>query len=264
MTSAARIAANRRNALASTGPRTGAGKARSAQNARLSTGPRTPAGKAASAQNARRHGLTLSVAGDPAWSEAIQSLARSIAGADADAEGYDLACLIAEADIGVMRARRARADLCAAVAAAPGEGDRIVRLAAVGDYEQRALARRKFAIREFDAHLEWRSRKQAEPNPPRAEGIRENEPNPTSVATIRENEPNPTPAAATRENEPNPMPAAGPLPVNPSGGGRHRGRELREHPGADQVAAQKAGASAPIVGGTVVSALRESPLLRLG
>jgi hypothetical protein len=206
MTSAARIAANRRNALASTGPRTGAGKARSAQNA-----------------------------------------------------------------------RRARADLYAAVAAAPGEGDRIVRLAAVGDYEQRALARRKFAIREFDAHLEWRSRKQAEPNPPRAEGIRENEPNPssvatirenepnpTSVATIRENEPNPTPAAATRENEPNPMPAAGPLPVNPSGGGRHRGRELREHPGADQVAAQKAGASAPIVGGTVVSALRESPLLRLG
>ena len=57
---------------------------------------------------------------------------------------------------------------------------------------------------------------------------------------------------------------SGPLPVNPSGGGRHRGRELREHPGADQVAAQKAGASAPIVGGTVVSARRESPLLRLG
>ena len=238
MTSAARIAANRRNALASTGPRTGAGKARSAQNARLSTGPRTPAGKAASAQNARRHGLTLSVAGDPAWPEEIQSLARSIAGADADAEGYDLACLIAEADIGVVRARRARTDLYAAVAAAPGERDRIVRLAAVGDYEQRALARRKFAIRELDAHLEWRSRQQAEPNPPRAEGIRENEPNPT--------------------------PAAGPLPANPSGGGRHRGRELREHPGADQVAARKAGVSAPIVGGTVVSALRESPLLRLG
>ena len=140
MTSAARIAANRRNALASTGPRTGAGKARSAQNARLSTGPRTPAGKAASAQNARRHGLTLSVAGDPAWSEEIKSLARSIAGADADAEGYDLACLIAEAQIGVVRARRARTDLYAAVAAAPGERDRIVRLAAVGDYEQRARA----------------------------------------------------------------------------------------------------------------------------
>jgi hypothetical protein len=256
MTSAARIAANRRNALASTGPRTGAGKARSAQNARLSTGPRTPAGKAASAQNARRHGLTLSVAGDPAWSEEIKSLARSIAGADADAEGYDLACLIAEAQIGVVRARRARTDLYAAVAAAPGERDRIVRLAAVGDYEQRALARRKFAIRELDAHLEWRSRKQAEPNPPRAEGIRENEPNPTAVATIRENEPNPTPAAATRENEPNPMPAAGPLPVNPVAN--------YEHPGADQVAARKAGVSAPIVGGTVVSALRESPLLRLG
>src|SRR4030088_1469941 len=178
MTSAARIAANRRNALASTGPRTGAGKARSAQRA-------------------RRHGLTLSVAGDPAWSEAIQSLGRSIAGADAHAAGYDLACLIAEADIGVVRARRARTDLYAAVAAAPGERDRIVRLAAGGDYEQRGPARPQFASRGVAAPPERRQKTKAEPNP-------------TAVATIRENEPNPTPAPATRENEPNPMPAAGP------------------------------------------------------
>jgi len=163
MTSAAKIAANRRNALASTGPRTSAGKARSAQNARSSTGPRTPEGKAASAQNARRHGLTLPAAADPAWSDEIRSLAGSIAGADADAEGCDLACLIAEAQIDVLRARRARADRYAAAAA--GERDGIVRLAAIGDYEQRALARRKFAIREFDAHQEWRSRKRSEPNP---------------------------------------------------------------------------------------------------
>ena len=73
MTSAARIAANRRNALASTGPRTSAGKARAAQNAQKSTGPRTPVGKAKSAQNARRHGLTISAACDPAWSEFSRS-----------------------------------------------------------------------------------------------------------------------------------------------------------------------------------------------
>jgi hypothetical protein len=189
MTSAAKIAANRRNALASTGPRSSAGKARSAQNARLSTGPRTPEGKKMSAQNARRHGLTLSVAGDPAWSEEIKSLARSIAGADADDEGYDLACMIAEAQIDVMRARGVRADRYAA--AASGERDGIARFAAIGDYEQRALARRKFAIRELDA---WRSGKRTEPNP--------------LARAIRENEANPTPAGAERirENEPKPMP----------------------------------------------------------
>ena len=42
------------NTLAVPGPRTSAGKARSAQNPRLGTGPRTPQGKARSAQNARR------------------------------------------------------------------------------------------------------------------------------------------------------------------------------------------------------------------
>jgi hypothetical protein len=55
--SARRLAANRRNALKSTGPRTGEGKARSAQNARKSTGPRSPAGRAKAARNALRHGV---------------------------------------------------------------------------------------------------------------------------------------------------------------------------------------------------------------
>ena len=73
MTSARKIAANRRNALASTGPRTAAGKARVAQNA-------------------RRHGLTLPACCDPAWSDEIKALARSIAGEDADAERLELAC----------------------------------------------------------------------------------------------------------------------------------------------------------------------------
>jgi hypothetical protein len=204
MTSAARIAANRRNALASTGPRTSAGKARSAQNAQASTGPRTPAGKAVSAQNARRHGLTLAAAGDPAWSEEIEAMAHTIAGADADDEGYDLACRIAEAQIDVVRARGARADLYAAFAAALEVRDTF-RLAAIGDYERRALARRKFAIREFDAHRhhEWLLGKRTEPNPS-AGAIRENEANPTRAGAIRENEVNPT-AQAIRENEPNPI-----------------------------------------------------------
>jgi hypothetical protein len=220
MTSAARIAANRRNALASTGPRTSEGKARAAQNAQQSTGPRTLEGKARSARNALRHGLTHSAAGDPAWSEEIKALARAIAGDDANPTRHELACRIAEAQVDVMRARRARVELYPAVVATMGErGDGIVRLAATFDYEGRALARRNRAIRRLDAYDDAVSRERTEPiaattgskrkneaNPSPAGTNRENEANPTPVETNRENEVKPTPAEAARENEPNPIP----------------------------------------------------------
>src|SRR5437879_3536660 len=55
-----KLAANRRNALRSTGPRTPEGKAASARNALRSTGPRSPEGKAVVAHNALQHGLWAS------------------------------------------------------------------------------------------------------------------------------------------------------------------------------------------------------------
>jgi hypothetical protein len=128
MTSQAQIEANRRNALASTGPRTAGGKARAAQNS-------------------RRHGLSLPACCDPAWSDEIKALARSIAGEGAGAERFDLACRIAEAQIEVARARRARVEF---FPTASPESDAIFQLAAIDRYEQRALARRRFAIRAFD------------------------------------------------------------------------------------------------------------------
>jgi hypothetical protein len=54
-------AANRKNALRSTGPRTPEGKARSSQNGLISRGPKTLAGKTASSQNALKHGLRRAV-----------------------------------------------------------------------------------------------------------------------------------------------------------------------------------------------------------
>jgi hypothetical protein len=173
MTSAAKLAANRANAQRSTGPRTPQGKLRSAQNLRNSTGPRTPegrlqsaqnarkstgprtaAGKARAAQNARRHGLTLAACCDAAATRDIATAARAIAGADGDAQRYALACRVAEAQIDLVRVRHARRDL---LDSAVGPGKDTARLKALERYENRARARRKFAIRALDAAARQRS-----------------------------------------------------------------------------------------------------------
>jgi hypothetical protein len=118
-------------------------------NARASTGPKTRAGKARSAGNARRHGLSLPALRDPALSHEIVALARAIVGAEAgafsakvdfrfsaenaatqanlervsahgrvnvygtrsSAHRFELACRIAAAQLDLVRARRARLDL---------------------------------------------------------------------------------------------------------------------------------------------------------
>ena len=48
------------------------------RNARASTGARTAAGKARVAQNARRHGLNVAVADDPALSKEAAEFAKAI------------------------------------------------------------------------------------------------------------------------------------------------------------------------------------------
>ena len=50
-------------------------------NARASAGPKTARGKAHSARNARRHGLSIPLLADPAFSKEVEALARDIAGA---------------------------------------------------------------------------------------------------------------------------------------------------------------------------------------
>jgi hypothetical protein len=66
-------------------------------NARASTGPQTAQGRGRSAKNALRHALSLPICSNPALSAEVETLAREIAGPDANAEILDLAREIAEA-----------------------------------------------------------------------------------------------------------------------------------------------------------------------
>jgi hypothetical protein len=80
-------------------------------NAKASTGPKTSAGARRSSANALRHGLSRPIDLDPALMAWVEALAREIAGADANNEIWDLAHLIAEAQVDLQRVRLARCRL---------------------------------------------------------------------------------------------------------------------------------------------------------
>ena len=92
MASERQIAANRRNARESTGPRSGAGKKRASGNA-------------------YRHGLTLSVTSTAAAAKQLDKLACEIAGNNEDAIVLERARAIAQAELDLARVRRAKVAL---------------------------------------------------------------------------------------------------------------------------------------------------------
>src|SRR5579864_3329824 len=92
MTSERKIAANRRNA-------------------KKSTGPRSAAGRASSGQNARRHGLATGIGADPAFRDDIEDLARLFSKASGRHKIGEFHREAAEAHLELMRIRKFRAGL---------------------------------------------------------------------------------------------------------------------------------------------------------
>jgi hypothetical protein len=92
MASERQIAANRRNARKSTGPRSGAGKKRAGRNA-------------------YRHGLTLSITSTAAYAKQLETLVREIAGDSEDAIVLEHARAVAQAELELARVRRAKVAL---------------------------------------------------------------------------------------------------------------------------------------------------------
>jgi hypothetical protein len=92
MASERQVAANRRNARKSTGPRSGAGKKRASRNA-------------------YRHGLTLSITSSAAVAKQLDKLVRKIAGNSEDAILLERARTLAQAELDLARVRRAKVAL---------------------------------------------------------------------------------------------------------------------------------------------------------
>jgi len=123
-------------------------RAANRRNARASTGPRTAAGKARAAQNARKHGLRVSSLRDPAKTRNIAELARKLAGPMADAQRFTAACRLVAAQIDLLDIREARLPL---LARALDDRTAIKRLATLDRYESDVRSLRKSAMRKLDA-----------------------------------------------------------------------------------------------------------------
>jgi hypothetical protein len=87
------------------------------RTAQKSTGPRSRAGKKRASANSYRHGLSIGTASVPEFTASVDALAREIAGKDANAALLELARAAAHAELDLARVRRAKVALINRMAA---------------------------------------------------------------------------------------------------------------------------------------------------
>lgn len=140
------------------------------ENAKKSTGPKTTEGKSRASRNAWRHGLASALPPTASQSTRITQIANKLCENDPIPYRYEEALTIAEMQVLIERIRMYRAAITYSGSGqqegngrrlkapkpeqqGPMEGFRQVlpELASLDRYEQRALSRRRRAIRKFDA-----------------------------------------------------------------------------------------------------------------
>jgi hypothetical protein len=120
------------------------------RNAKKSSGPRSADGKARSRRNALRHGLSIASRAIPAFQQDVILLARALSPAGEDIG--DAALIAADAEIDLLRIRKYRAAL---IEESRGQAsslsfDLADKLDTLERYERRAFARRNKALRAIE------------------------------------------------------------------------------------------------------------------
>jgi hypothetical protein len=131
-------------------------KAANRRNAQKSTGPRSTAGKARTRYNALQHGLSIPAALDAVAADRVEELRLALDQVSTGYGEYDFAKLAAEAQVDIERVRLAKAaivnkaaqrqsstDLPLTEQAASGFASQTKNLARLERYERRALSLRK-------------------------------------------------------------------------------------------------------------------------
>jgi hypothetical protein len=129
------------------------------ENAKRSTGPRTIEGKSRASRNAVRHGLFSAALRDARRPDRVAQIANKLCDGDPFPYRYEAALEVAEAQVLLDRIRAARAHMITTTKVrSKGTRQRplnfragLPNLPALDQYEQRAYARRRRALRKFEA-----------------------------------------------------------------------------------------------------------------
>jgi hypothetical protein len=123
------------------------------KNATNSTGPKSVEGKQRSRRNALSHGLSIPVSADPALRDDIEVLARIIGSTLGETDVSECSREAAQAQTDILRIRKIRATLLNVLCSPPCEefpqAGIPKTLASLERYERRAMSRRKRALREI-------------------------------------------------------------------------------------------------------------------